>query len=309
MSYHVFCLMGPTCSGKTALALSLCEILPLEIISVDSAMVYRGLDIGTAKPSFALRKHITHHLIDIRDPAEIYSAGQFCEDARRLIELISKKGKVPLLVGGTFLYFRALQQGLANLPSKNDNVRKVLMDKMQKQGLASLYQDLCYCDKASAEKINPHDPQRIIRALEVYQLTGKPLSEYGYKNEFSSNYEMLNVGLMLERAWLHQKIEERFKSMLEQGFIEEVEALFQRKDLNENLPSIKSVGYRQAWQYLLGKINYETMVEKTVVATRQLAKRQFTWLRHWPNLRVFSSGCPEEVIKFFKDQDWARKPK
>lgn len=283
----VICLMGPTCSGKTDLALRLYEHFPIEIISVDSVMVYRGLDIGTAKPSQEIRHKIPHHLIDIRDPNEVYSAGDFCVDAIKLIEASIQQHKIPLLVGGTMLYYRALQQGLADLPSKDEQVRQHLLTRLQQEGVVELYAELATVDQEAAARINRHDPQRIMRALEVYYVTGKTMS-YWWQQQMASmtHYPMLNIGLMPERTTLAQRIAQRFLDMLALGFLEEVRSLYERGDLHADLPAMKSVGYKQAWQYFAGSMNYDEMVERAIIATRQLAKRQFTWLRSWPDLQV-----------------------
>ncbi len=279
----VFCLLGPTATGKTDLAIELTQHFPLEIISVDSAMIYRGLDIGTAKPPLNLRQKIPHHLIDIRDPNEPYSAGDFREDALNQIHTIVAQKRVPLLVGGTMLYFHVLQHGLASLPKANAPLRQQLQHALLEQGALALHQQLAILDPEAAQRIHPNDPQRLLRALEVIQLTGKTLSELQQHTVSKPlPYQFVNLLLLpMDRARHQQQIAQRFLTMLTQGFMEEVEQLWQRGDLNENLPSIRSVGYRQAWQYRQGKLTYAAMQEHTIIATRQLAKRQMTWLRAW----------------------------
>ncbi len=287
----VTCIMGPTGSGKTALAIELVKKHPYEIISVDSALVYRGMDIGTAKPTKEELKLAPHRLINICDPSQPYSAGQFYQDAQREIEDIFKKNKTPLLVGGTMLYFRAIQFGLADLPAADANTRKAIEKEAEQLGWPVLHERLKQIDPTAAEKINPNDAQRIQRALEVYDLTGKPISEFsGPANSPALPYEFENIALIPEdRQLLHQRIEKRFDQMLAQGFIEEVEKLYQREDIHPDLPAIRAVGYRQVWEYLDGKVDEATMREKAIIATRQLAKRQLTWLRSWPNLNEVRS--------------------
>lgn len=280
----VICLMGPTASGKTPLAIELVQKFPCEIISVDSAMIYRGMDIGTAKPTKDILQIAPHRLIDILDPKEIYSAGQFCVDAVREIKDIHTKNKIPLLVGGTMLYFRVLQQGIAKLPLGNSSVRAQIKQRAEQEGWPALHAYLTSVDPKSAAHIQPRDTQRIQRALEVYMLTGKAISDW-HGNETSplTNYRVINICLMPnERKALHDRIKIRFTQMLEHGFIDEVKKLYERGDLSVDLPSIRSVGYRQAWEYLAGNLSYDEMCEQILAATRQLAKRQITWLRTWP---------------------------
>lgn len=287
----ILCLLGPTASGKTPLAVELVKHFPCEIISVDSAMIYRGMDIGTAKPDKHLLKMAPHKLINILDPAETYSAGQFRLDALQAIEDILSRNKIPLLVGGTMMYFRVLQQGLAELPRANADLRASLQAKIQEKGVASLHAKLAEVDEAAARRINPNDTQRIQRALEVYLLTGKNMTAWQAENTYSlSQYQVHNFGLNVERKILHERIALRFDQMLKQGLIEEVKKLYQRGDLNADMPSIRSVGYRQVWEYLSGNISYDEMREKAIAATRQLAKRQITWLRSWPNLHWLNGG-------------------
>lgn len=290
-NHPILCLMGPTASGKTALAVELVRKFPFEIISVDSALVYRGMDIGTAKPSTDILKIAPHRLIDIRDPAQAYSAAQFRTDALHEIEEIIGQGKIPLLVGGTMLYFRALQQGLSDLPAANPELRTKLTTEAYEQGWPAMHARLEKVDPLAAQRIHPHDSQRIQRALEVYELTGKNLTTWQQENQaFPENYQMINLAVApQDRAILHERIALRFKQMLAEGFVDEVRGLFNRSDLSIDLPAIRSVGYRQVWEYLLNQISYAEMQEKGIIATRQLAKRQLTWLRSWPDVTWFNS--------------------
>jgi tRNA dimethylallyltransferase len=274
-------LMGPTASGKTAVAVELVQRLPLEIISVDSALVYRGMDIGTAKPDAATLALAPHRLIDIRDPGEAYSAAQFRADALREMDLICASGNTPLLVGGTMLYFRALEQGLSDLPGADPEVRAQLNARAAEIGWAAMHQRLAEVDAQSAARIHPSDPQRIQRALEVYELTGVALSELCRRgSETTPNYRFLKIVLAPpEREALHRRIEARFRAMLDQGFLDEVQRLQERGDLDSQLPALRAVGYRQAWMYLRGELSADEWVERALIATRQYAKRQLTWLR------------------------------
>lgn len=276
----VILLMGPTASGKSVLAVALAQQLNAEIVSVDSALVYRGMDIGTAKPTLAERGGIPHHLIDILDPSESFSTGQFRARALELIADIRQRGKRPLLVGGTMLYFSALTQGLAQLPEANAEIRARLDAELLRFGKDAMHARLAAVDPVAAARIHVNDPQRIQRALEVFEISGRPLSSFfaGQNAEPSHRYTKLIIA-PAQRQTLHDKIAERFDAMLRQGFIDEVKALRARGDLHEMLPSIRCVGYRQAWSYLNGEYDLATLREKAVVATRQLAKRQFTWLR------------------------------
>ena len=273
--------MGPTASGKTDIAVQLVQDLPCEIISVDSAMVYRGMDIGTAKPDAELLKRAPHRLIDICDPSEAYSAAQFAEDARREMDDICSRGNIPLLVGGTFLYFRALYQGLSPLPSADAELRSQLDAEANAVGWAEMHQRLRAVDPEAAERIHPNDPQRIQRALEVYELTGESMSSILRRDKAQDlPYNVSKLVLVPgDRAVLHERIAIRFNDMVEQGLVEEVSKLYQRGDLHKDLPSIRAVGYRQVWNYLEGELPYKEMIEKGIIATRQFAKRQFTWLR------------------------------
>ena len=274
-------LMGPTASGKTELALKLVQALPCEIISVDSAMVYRGMDIGTAKPDPETLQRFPHRLIDICDPAEVYSAARFREDALRDMADIHQRGNIPLLVGGTFLYFKALEQGLSPLPSADSELRAALGHEAQKIGWDGMHARLQQVDPEAAARIHPNDPQRIQRALEVYELSGQPMSVLLEKDAPGLlPYRISKLVLApADRADLHERIAQRFRQMLQSGLIEEVEALYRRADLTKDLPSMRAVGYRQVWEYLEGIYDAAAMEERGIIATRQLAKRQFTWLR------------------------------
>ncbi len=280
--------MGPTASGKTGLAVELVERLPCEIVSVDSAMVYRGMDIGTAKPNPEILARAPHRLIDIRDPSQPYSAACFLTDALREMEAITAVGLIPLLVGGTMLYFKALEQGLAVLPAANPQVRARLEREAARQGWAALHRHLQEVDPEAAARIHPNDPQRIQRALEVYELTGRPMSEWLAQARGSAlPYRLLKIGLVFpKREELHRRIAVRFHTMLEQGFLAEVESLYRRGDLHPGLPAVRAVGYRQLWRYCTGEWGFDEAVRRGITATRQLAKRQLTWLRaqrdvHW----------------------------
>ena len=292
-------LMGPTASGKTDLAIQLRQQLPVEVISVDSALIYRGMDIGTAKPSKAELALAPHRLIDICDPAESYSAANFRTDALREMQEISAQGKIPLLVGGTMLYYKALLEGLSPLPSADEKVRSEIEAKAALIGWAGLYQELCKIDPISAQRINPNDSQRINRALEVFYLTGKTLTELTAQKGEALPYDILQFAIAPEqREVLHRRIEQRFHKMIELGFQQEVEKLYRRPDLNENLPSIRCVGYRQMWEYLRGDYDHDEMVFRGICATRQLAKRQITWLRGWTSpIQWLDSLQPAQALE------------
>lgn len=279
-------LMGPTASGKTGVAVELAQTMPVELISVDSALVYRDMDIGTAKPDAETLRIAPHHLIDIIDPTESYSAAAFRNDALRLMADITARGKIPLLVGGTMLYFKALREGLSNLPVANPAVRAELDLIIADHGIAKLHQQLALVDAATAARLAPNDTQRIQRAMEVYLLTGTPMSELlKQKTDSPLPYRTINIALIpSDRAVLHQRIATRFEQMIKQGLVEEVRSLRQRYDLHSDLPSMRCVGYRQAWQYLDGEINTTQLLETGLAATRQLAKRQLTWLRSTPDV-------------------------
>jgi tRNA dimethylallyltransferase len=288
-------LMGPTASGKTALSVQLAQALNGEIICVDSAQVFKGMDIGTAKPTLQERGEIPHHLLDILDPAESFSTGQFRTQALTLMDKISARGKIPILVGGTMLYFNVLNSGLAKLPEANQEIRAQLDQDLEHLGKEALHQRLAKIDPESAARIHPNDPQRIQRALEVYEITGSPLTSF-FKVTQTADIPFQKIKLILapqERKTLHDRIAIRFRQMLEQGFVDEVSALFLRGDLSEKMPSIRAVGYRQIWSYLQGEYDFPTMTEKGIIATRQLAKRQFTWLRKETDAAGFVSDQPD----------------
>jgi tRNA dimethylallyltransferase len=284
-------LMGPTAAGKTNLAMRLAQHLPIDLISVDSAMVYRGMDIGTGKPTAAELARFPHALIDICDPSEPYSAAQFCNDATMAMQQSWQHQRIPLLVGGTMLYFKALQFGLSALPSANPDMRAQLAAEAQQIGWPAMHAKLANIDPIAAQILKPNDSQRIQRALEINLLTGKTLQEnYQQQANAKLNYKLHTFALMPEdRAWLHNQIAQRFDLMLDQGLIEEVQGLKQRGDLTVDLPSMRAVGYRQVWNYLDDQIDLATMREQAIAATRQLAKRQYTWLRSWPNVSTFTN--------------------
>jgi len=294
-------LMGPTASGKTGLALALCERLPCEIVSVDSAQVYRGMDIGTAKPDAATRARAPHHLIDLCDPAQAYSAARFCADVRRLLPEIRARGKIPLLVGGTMLYFRALQQGLSELPPADPGFRAALAQEAARVGWPALHVRLARHDPVTAARLHPNDAQRIQRALEILERSGTPAS--GHPPPAAGGLEGPLVKLALnppERRQLHEQITARFRQMMQSGFLDEVARLRARGDLGPDLPSMRAVGYRQLWAHLDGACDLATAIERGTAATRQLAKRQLTWLRAehgaaWLDPR--ESGLPERVTE------------
>lgn len=319
-------LMGPTAAGKTDLAVALRERFPFEIISVDSALIYRGMDIGTAKPEPALLAQAPHRLIDIRDPAQAYSVGEFYQDAMREMHEITASGRIPLLVGGTMMYFKALRDGLADLPRANPEVRARLEAELAETGAEAMHRRLSAIDPEAAKRIHCQNRQRLIRALEVYEVSGQPISSFwrlesgdmtaeprfstemdglsgetlqpaGFSTQWeresfaATPYNIINLAVApLDRQELHRRIALRFQQMLDAGFVEEVRTLYLRGDLDPTLPAIRCVGYRQAWDYLAGQIDYQTMMAQGVAATRQLAKRQLTWLRRWPSLTWLESG-------------------
>ena len=289
--------MGPTACGKTSLSLSLAQALDAEIISVDSALVYEGMDVGTAKPSAEEQALIPHHLIDVRKIWQSYSAAEFCADANRLISQIHARGKRALLAGGTMLYFKALEEGLAELPEADEAVRAELKAQAERDGWISLHNELQTVDPVSAQRIHPNDPQRLQRALEVYRLTGKPLSELHSQKQSGLRVAPLKIAMIpTERAWLHQRIEQRFVSMIDSGFVDEVRHLRKDSRIHAELPAMRSVGYRQLWRYLdqqadsdkLNVSNSDEWVMQAIAATRQLAKRQLTWLRSMHNVTTLA---------------------
>jgi tRNA dimethylallyltransferase len=301
----VLLLMGPTASGKSDLAVYLAEHLRGEIVSVDSAMVYRGMDIGTAKPTMAERRGIAHHLIDILDPAEAFSTGRFRQQALALIEEISGRGHLPILAGGTLLYFNALLHGLAELPQADPALRRELEALAEQQGQAALHRRLQEVDPVAAARIHPNDPQRTQRALEVFLLSGKTLTELcaAEAGPALSFHPVKVVLAPSDRSLLHQRIAQRFQAMLAAGLLEEVQRLYERGDLDASLPSIRAVGYRQVWAYLEGQCDWPAMVEQAIAATRQLAKRQYTWLRRETEARWYEPEATERLGRRLLE-DW-----
>jgi len=305
-------LMGPTAAGKTDLAIELTKVLPCEMISVDSALVYRGMDIGTAKPSKAQLAEYPHRLIDILDPAQSYSAADFRSDALAAMAEITARGNIPLLVGGTMLYFKALLDGLADMPAADAQVRAQLEADAQAFGWQSLHDQLAVVDPVSAARIHPTDPQRLIRALEVYRVSGMSMTAHREQQTAQSTeaaasgrqqlpYTVANLAIApADRKVLHQRIALRFEQMLDQGFLDEVLALRSRGDLHSGLPSIRAVGYRQVWDHLDGKLTRDEMQERGIIATRQLAKRQFTWLRSWDDLHWLDSLASDNLSRALK---------
>lgn len=292
-------LMGPTASGKTALAVQIAKQLETEIISVDSALVYKGMDIGTAKPSLEERQGIVHHLIDILDPAEAYSTGSFRKAALQLMDNISSRGKVPVLTGGTMLYFNSLFNGLAELPEANAEIRKKLDEELAEHGKQAMHVRLKSIDPESASRIHPNDPQRVQRALEVYEISGKPMTEFFHQAQQASiPFKPIKFVIAPEdRKQLHAKIAERFYLMVEKGLVDEVRAMYLREDLTVDMPAVRAVGYRQVWSYLEGEYDLDVMIEKGIIATRQLAKRQFTWLRRETDAMPLVSGGMNQLEK------------
>jgi tRNA dimethylallyltransferase len=285
-------LLGPTASGKSALAEQLAERFPLEIVSMDSGLVYRGMDIGTAKPDAALRARVPHHLIDLVDPDESYSTGRWREDALSSIERTFERGKTPLLVGGTMLYYRALVSGLDALPQADAGIRADIDAEAGRRGWPAMHAELANVDPKAAARIAPNDPQRIQRALEVWRLTGKPLSALHGLARPDLPFALKAAALVPERARLHQRIEKRFDDMLRLGLIDEVEGLRRKYRLSDALPSMRAVGYRQVWEHLEGRYDRETLREKGIAATRQLAKRQLTWLRSFAGMERVDADDP-----------------
>ncbi|RMJ04049.1 tRNA dimethylallyltransferase [Marinobacter litoralis] len=319
-------LMGPTASGKTDLAMALCEHLPCEIISVDSAMIYRGMDIGTAKPTAEELAKAPHRLIDICDPADIYSAADFVRDALAEMAEITERGRIPLLVGGTMMYFKALLNGMSNLPSADPELRAQIEKDAEEQGWQALYEELVAKDPVAAEIIHPNNRQRLMRAIEVIRLTGQPISsfwqassgnsadektsdikDYTYFTKWQADesadlpYTVFQFALApTDRKVLHERIRMRFLAMQDAGFLDEVRQLMGRGDLNLDMPSMRCVGYRQAWEYLSGECDHETYLNKGMAATRQLAKRQLTWLRKWPDVQWLDSNNLQMVLETLK---------
>ncbi len=299
----VICIMGPTAVGKTHLAVELVAHLSAEIISVDSALVYKDMKIGTAMPDAATINKAPHRLVDFIDPAEAYSAARFRHDALREIDEVIANGHIPLLVGGTMLYFRALLQGLSELPAADELIRQRLEEEMALTGLAAMHERLAKIDPEAAARIHPNDSQRTQRALEVYEATGISMSEWFQRkqNTQAFPYRVIKIALIPEdRARLHERIAQRFHLMLEQNFLDEVKALYDRGDLDLDKPSMRAVGYRQVWDYFCGNCNYEQMIDKGIVATRQLAKRQLTWLRSEQNTFTFNPFDENLVAQVLK---------
>ncbi|HHE6469753.1 TPA: tRNA (adenosine(37)-N6)-dimethylallyltransferase MiaA [Providencia rettgeri] len=290
-------LMGPTASGKTALAIELRKHLPVEIISVDSALIYRGMDIGTAKPTAEELSQAPHRLIDILDPSLPYSAADFRRDALNAMAEITSQGKIPLLVGGTMLYFKALLEGLSPLPSADPTVRTKIEHIAKEQGWGEIHRRLTEVDPVAAARIHPNDPQRLSRALEVYLISGQTLTEMTQTAGEELPYNVFQFAIApQDRKILHERIEQRFHLMIDAGFEEEVRKLHQRNDLHVDLPSIRCVGYRQMWSYLDGEISHDEMIYRGICATRQLAKRQITWLRGWENVHWLDSEQPQQAL-------------
>ncbi|BBU99256.1 MULTISPECIES: tRNA (adenosine(37)-N6)-dimethylallyltransferase MiaA [Providencia] len=290
-------LMGPTASGKTALAIELRKHLPVEIISVDSALIYRGMDIGTAKPTTEELSQAPHRLIDILDPSLPYSAADFRRDALNAMAEITSQGKIPLLVGGTMLYFKALLEGLSPLPSADQAVRTEIEHIAKEQGWGEIHRRLTEVDPVAAARIHPNDPQRLSRALEVYLISGQTLTEMIQTAGEELPYNVFQFAIApQDRKILHERIEQRFHLMIDAGFEEEVRKLHQRNDLHVDLPSIRCVGYRQMWSYLDGEIGHDEMIYRGICATRQLAKRQITWLRSWENVHWLDSEQPQQAL-------------
>ncbi len=302
MQKQAIFLMGPTAVGKTALAMQLSQQLPIDIISVDSAMVYRGMDIGTGKPSALELQKFPHKLVDICDPSYAYSAAQFCNDARQAMQDSWDQKRIPLLVGGTMLYFKALQFGLAELPIADPGLRAELQQQAAQLGAQAMHAKLTSLDPESAQRLNANDTQRVQRALEINILTGKTLNtHFKLQTSVDLDYELFSYAVMpSSREELHKKIAIRFDQMLDAGFIVEVEKLYSRGDLSPGLPAMRAVGYRQAWDYLEQQIDFNSMREQAIAATRQLAKRQHTWLRSWPkiiNIENSNNAALDTLIK------------
>ena len=302
---HAICLAGPTAAGKTAAAMAIAERYDVEIISVDSALVYRGMDIGTAKPTAVEQALVAHHLIDIRDPLNAYSAAEFVQDTGRLINEITARGRLPLLVGGTMLYFKALVDGLDDMPKADAAIRSVIAQEAAAVGWPALHAALALVDPITALRLPPNDSQRISRALEVFRLTGLPLSHFhgqnATKNIAACAHNTRDTALIslepTNRTWLHERIAQRFDAMLAAGFVDEVKTLRTRGDLHADLPSIRCVGYRQVWQTLDGLLPASELRDRGIFATRQLAKRQITWLRNMPHRHVVACDAPDALLQ------------
>lgn len=298
MGGAVLVITGPTACGKSDLALQLADRVAVEVISADSAQVYKGMDIGTAKPGDDVQQKVPHHLISILDPADAYSAARFRSDVEHLVGDIAGRGKLPLIVGGTMLYLKALRDGLAEMPEADAAIRQDIVRLAARAGWPAVHDELGRVDPDSAARIRPTDTQRLQRALEVYRITGSTMTELHRRMLAPCPFPLVEIAVMPpSRSELHQTIEKRFHAMLARGFIEEVRALFDRGDLHPQLPSIKAVGYRQIWSFLAGEVDYETMIDMAVAATRQLAKRQYTWLRSFEDLHVIEKPDIDQVLK------------
>ena len=297
----VICLAGPTAAGKSAATLALARHWPVEIITVDSATIYRDMDIGTAKPSAQERALVPQHLLDIRDPAQSYSAAEFCTDATALIKQIRARGRIPLLCGGTMMYYKALREGLNDLPGANSEVRQALEAQAEQLGWPALHARLAEVDPITAQRLAPNDSQRIQRALEIWHLSGQPMStllQQGRPGNAEDGPNYLTVSMEpSDRLALHRRIAQRYHLMLEQGLVEEVQRLYDRGDLHPGLPSIRCVGYRQLWDYLDGNVSKTHAVEQAIAATRQLAKRQLTWLRAQPDRIIVDCLAPNAAAQ------------
>ena len=293
MTDPLLCIMGPTAAGKTDTAIALAEACNAELISVDSALVYRGLEIGAAQPDYP------HHLVDIRDPLEIYTAADFVNDALEAIQRVRSRGKVPIFVGGTMMYFKALLEGLSEMPASDPEIRAAIEKEALEQGWPEMHRQLHAVDAVTADSLHPNHSQRISRALEVYRQTGVNMSDWRARSEGQKRAAICLALAPAERRILHERIEHRFDDMLANGFLEEVAALYQRGDLHVDLPAIRAVGYRQLWSHLSHECSLETARDKGVAATRQLAKRQITWLRGWSGLHWLDSGAKnvQEQVK------------
>lgn len=291
-------LMGPTASGKTDLAIELCQRYPCEIISVDSALIYKGMDIGTAKPTKEEQVLAPHRLIDILDPAQSYSVAEFRSDALKEMAAIRDNGNIPLLVGGTMMYYKALMDGLSPLPPSDPSIRKQIEQQVEQSSWQALHDELSQIDPVSAKRIHPNDPQRLLRAIEVYRLSGKSMTELMATKSDPIPYSVKKFTICpQDRGILHERIAQRFRMMVDKGFQQEVEALKARGDLHLDMPSIRCVGYRQMWHYLDGKFDHDEMIFRGIVATRQLAKRQLTWLRGWENLHWLDTFAKDNLTK------------
>lgn len=296
-------LLGPTASGKSDLAMKLTSHLPVELVSVDSALVYRDMNIGTAKPEAEILRQYPHHLVDIRNPDEVYSAADFRAEVLTLMSAISERGNIPLLVGGTMLYFKVLIEGIASMPAADSAIREKIAREAETGGWQKVHHRLAEVDPESAARIHPNDPQRLQRALEIWELTGESMTQLHRKQQdlVSLPFSVCQLAIIpSDRAVLHRIIAARFEQMIKDGFIEEVEYLREKYDLSAELPSIKSVGYRQVWQYLEGEVDRKAMQERAIIATRQLAKRQFTWLRGWNNLKEIPFPEVNEALKIIQ---------